>query len=255
MVRCGAVIAVLAFAGCESLKNAPPEPTLPPPPVQQTAPTEKPETVATVPAAPVQPVVATAPAPVDDPLTLVAECLERGDRVNAAAHLESYVRLHPEQVMFRSQLAELLLRLGRDDAAKIHFERFVAEARKATGPPKDHLVHVHTRLMEIAQRQHDAFAEAYHRGIGLLVLVKEEDGNRDRDAEFCEEMLCKAMKALAEAKELNPGEARARMYLAEVYDRMGNRRAADAERAAARTADVPAAIEPTLKNFAADERR
>ena len=90
----------------------------------------------------------------------------------------------------------------------------------------------------------DPFAEAYHRGVGLLLLVKEEDGKPDRDAEFCEEMLVKAMKSLAEAKELKPTEPRVRVYLAEVYDRAGNRRAAEVERAAARGSVTAAGLTP-----------
>src|SRR5262249_8213644 len=84
-----------------------------------------------------------------DPLTLVAECLERGDRASAANHLEDYVRLHPDQLMFRAQLAELLLRLGRDRAAKAHYEQFITDAQAATGAPRKQLVNAHTRLMEI----------------------------------------------------------------------------------------------------------
>jgi hypothetical protein len=181
-----------------------------------------------------------------DHLTQTADCLDRGDRAGAAIHLEAYVRLHPEQIMFRAQLAELLVQVGRDEMAKVHYERFVADARKATGAAKDLLVHVHTRLMEIGQRTDDHFAESFHRGVGLLLLVKSEDGKPDRDAEFCEEMLCKSLKALVEAKELNPDEARLRVVLAEVYERTGNRRAADVERAAARNAVVPIGLEPTL---------
>jgi predicted Zn-dependent protease len=176
----------------------------------------------------------------------VAECLEKGDRASAAGHLEAYVRLHPEQIMFRAQLAELLVRLGRDDAAKFHFEQFAADASRATGAPKDHLVHTHTRLMEIGQRTADRFAELFHRGTGLLLLVAEEDGKPDRDTDFCEEMLCKAIQALTEAKELKPGEPRVRAALAEAYDRTGNRRAADAERAATRTAALPGGLTPML---------
>jgi hypothetical protein len=148
--------------------------------------------------------------------------------------------------MFRAQLAELFVRLGRDGDAKCHFERFATDARRATGAPKDHLVHVHTRLMEIGQRTGDRFAEVFHRGTGLLLLAAEEDGKTDRDADFCEEMLCKALQALAEAKELKPAEPRVRAALAEAYDRTGNRRAADAERAATRTAALPTGLTPTL---------
>ena len=64
--------------------------------------------------------------------------------------------------------------------------------------------------------------------------MKTQDGAKDRDALFCEEMLCKAFRALTDAKELKPGEPRVRASLAEALDRAGSRRAADAERAAAR---------------------
>jgi predicted Zn-dependent protease len=194
-----------------------------------------------------QPVVATQPpAPeAPDPLTLAAECLERGDRASAATHLEAYVRLHPEQLMFRAQLAELLLRVGRDSAAKAQYEQFIADAQAATGAPRKQLVNAHTRLMEIAQRDDDQFAEVFHRGVGLLLLVKEQEKMAERDEEFGEEMLCKAIRALSEAKELKPADPRVRVYLAEAYDRSGNRRAADAERAAAKSAFATGQLTPT----------
>jgi predicted Zn-dependent protease len=186
------------------------------------------------------------PAPAGpDSLALAAECLERGDRAGAAVHLEAHVRLHPDQLMFRAQLAELLLRLGRDRDAKAHYERFAADAQAATGAPRTHLVTAHTRLMEIAQRADDRFAEVFHRGVGLLLLVKAQDKLPDRDADFAEEMLCKAIKALAEAKELKPADPRVRVYLAEAYDRSGNRRAADAERAAIGNGFVLGELTPT----------
>jgi hypothetical protein len=170
-----------------------------------------------------------------DPLTIAAECLERGDRENAAVHLETYVCRHPEQIMFRAQLAELLVRVGREDAAKAHFERFVADAQTAAGAPCQHLVTAHTRLMEIAQRRDDRFSELFHRGVGLLLLSKEQAKHPDGDPAFVEEMLCKALKTLAEAKELKPGDSRTRIYLAEAHERCGNERAANAERTAARS--------------------
>src|SRR5687767_6792840 len=46
------------------------------------------------------------PQPAADALTLAAESLRLGDRVAAAKHLDVYVRDHPEQLMFRAQLAE-----------------------------------------------------------------------------------------------------------------------------------------------------
>jgi hypothetical protein len=177
--------------------------------------------------------------PDDDPLTLAARCLEAGDESTACTHLEAHVRAHPDQVMFRAHLAELFVKVGKDTEAKRHFERFVADARTATGTPRAHRVHCHTRLMEIAQRADDRFAELFHRGAGLLLLVKEQDREpATHDENFREEVLCKAMAALREAKELRPADPRVRLLLADVYDRAGNRRAADVERAAARNVAV-----------------
>ena len=170
----------------------------------------------------------------EDPLLLVAKCLERDDLRGAVTHLETYVRAHPDQPLFRLQLAELHLRCEQPTEAKFHYERFVADAQ---GVPtlEPHLVTGHIRLMEMAQRSRDKFGELYHRGAGLLLLVKAQDAAKDRDALFCEEMLCKALRALSDAKELKPNDPRVRGYLAEVLERAGSPRAAGAERAAART--------------------
>ncbi|HEV3437772.1 MAG TPA: hypothetical protein VG122_10460 [Gemmata sp.] len=180
----------------------------------------------------------------DDSLTLVDESLERGDKIAAASHLETYVRQHPDQAMFRLQLAELLLQIKSDARAKVHFEQFVAKAQTATEPVRKYLVHAHTRLMEIGERTDDPFAELFHRGVGLLILVQEQDKTPDRDEGFCEEMLCKALRALNEARERNPGDPRVRVYLAGVYERMGNRRGAATERSAARNGVVPGELTP-----------
>lgn len=255
MVRRWAVVAV-GLVGCSGLKNAPPaevrqtpspasagatpvDPSPPPPPPRGEG--EKDKTPSPTPPFPPREGgpggLGSDPA---DTLTLAAEALQRGDRASAAAHLEAYVRDHPGQLMFRAQLAELLVALGRDDAARFHFERFAADARRSTGRAKDHLVHAHTRLMEVAQRGGDRFGESFHRGAGLLLLVGEQDADPKRDEGFCEQMLCKSLKALAEARELRPHDPRVRVWLAEAYDRTGNRRAADAERAAA----GPSALSP-----------
>src|SRR5262245_4866266 len=113
MARRWALVAIVAFVGCESLRHTPTPPAEPPPlPTPLPVPASPPLRVAATQPA-VVPVAATAPhiatpllpQPDNDPLTLVAECLERGDRASAAVHLEAYVRLHPEQLMFRAQLA------------------------------------------------------------------------------------------------------------------------------------------------------
>lgn len=190
------------------------------------------------------PVAGESPNAVSEPdtLTLAAESLERGDQATAAVHLEKYVCRHPEQVMFRWQLAEMLVRVGHDDTAKVHYERFLDDAASATGPARTYFITAHTRLMELAQRQDDQFAELFHRGVGLFLLAKEQDKLTDRDPAFGEELLCKAMKALVEAKELHPSDARVHAYLAEVYESQGNPRAAEAERGVVRAAFMPAPL-------------
>jgi hypothetical protein len=227
------VVGTFAVAGCQTLVAPEPE--------------RAPLHVAATPGPEVTPASATVPAPPepDDPLTLAARCLQDGDEAAACTHLEAHVRAHPEQVMFRAHLAELLVKLGKDAEARRHFERFVADAGTATGPPRAHRVHCHTRLMEIAQRAEDRFAEVFHRGAGLLLLLQEQDREpATRDEDFCEEVLCKAMAALREARELRPADPRVRQYLADVYDRAGNRRAAEVERAAARNTAEPGVFTP-----------
>jgi hypothetical protein len=185
--------------------------------------------------------VLSAPLAEPDSLTLAAECLERGDRARAAVHLEDYVCRHPDQWMFRVQLAEMLLALGRDAMARAHFERFIADAPSSTGPVRGQIINAHTRLMEIAQRAGDRFGELLHRGVGLLLLARTQEKLPEADADpaFAEEMLCKALLALREAKELRPSDARTRGYLADALERCGNRRAAEAERAGITTALLP----------------
>jgi tetratricopeptide (TPR) repeat protein len=234
MVRRWVILAMVGFAGCESLKHLP-QSDLAPVVAESGVPRTQ------------DPLPTTETELPPDSLTLAAECLGRGDQANAAVHLEAHVLAHPEQVMFRAQLADLLLKLGRDEAAKVHYEEFAAEARRLTGAPRNHLVHVHTQLMELALRSDDRFAEVYHRGAGLLLLAAEQQKAVDRDDEFAEEMLCKALRALSEARRMRPDNAEVRARLAEVYERMGNRRAADAEKIAAGAGVVPTGSLPPLR--------
>lgn len=244
MVLAGCVI------GCESMR-APPTPVQPPP---VTAPVRIVGRPSDVPKTPVQALRASAaapapepppPAPEEDALQLVARCLERDDHLGAAGHLEAYVREHADQHLFRLQLADLYLRAGRPADARRHYERFVADAQAGPAALHPHAVTAHIKLREIAVQAGDRFGEPFHRGVGLLLLVREQDGAKDRDAPFCEEMLCKALAALTEARDHRPGDPRVRVYLAEAHERAGNRHAADAERAAARGDVVSGALTAT----------
>lgn len=186
----------------------------------------------------------TAPPEEEDSLTLATKCLAQDDIRGAAIHLDAYVRTHPDQPLFRLQLAELHLRCGQQAEAKFQYERFATDAQESPAL-QPHLVTAHIKLMEIAQRRNDRFGELFHRGVGLLLLVKQQDNMKDRDEVFCEEMLCKSLRALLDAKELKPRDSRVRVYLAEVHARAGNPHAADAERVGARTSVVSGELTPT----------
>jgi tetratricopeptide (TPR) repeat protein len=226
---------LVALAGCQS---APPERPRPPAPVTPTTadrpvihPVHAVARPATPPAppppikdAPVEPVAAEPAAP-DDPLSRAADCLDRGDLANAARHLEGHVVEHPDQVIFRAQLADLLFRMERLPEAQAHFEAAVARAQD--GPPvvRKELVHYHTRLMEIARERADDYAEHLHRGIGLY-LVGSQLADRGSDAGEVERMMCKAAAALGEAQAKRPDDARVAWYLYRVWSSLDQARPA-----------------------------
>lgn len=192
--------------------------------------------------------VAAAVAVETDHLAKAADCLDRGDDDGALPHLTAHVSAHPDAVMVRAYLAELLVRVGRPADARPEFERVVADAQRETGPARGHLAHCHTRLMEIASAESDGYAEHLHRGIGLLMLVKKWNADPEcGDAVASEQTLAKAAKALRAAADERPGDVRANLYLAEVYDRLAQPAAARAARRAAK-AGLP---DPALT---ADER-
>jgi hypothetical protein len=175
--------------------------------------TEPPESAAEVSNAP-----ATPPVDTDDSVQQAASCVERGDEAGAVPHMLHHVQAHPDQIMIRAYLAELLLRLKRLPEAQRHFERFIADAQQVTGPANQHLIHCHTRLMEIAQDREDAYSEHLHRGIGLLLLARQKGVLAQADdPALPQKLLCRAAKELNEAQTLQPGEARPCIYLFEVW--------------------------------------
>jgi hypothetical protein len=175
--------------------------------------------------APAKETAAVEPTAPDDPLTLAADCLVRGDLPAAARHLEAHVRAYPDQVIFRAQLADLLARLERLPEAQAQFEAAVAQAQD--GPPvvQKERVHYHTRLMEIAQERHDEYAEQLHRGIGLY-LVAARLAERDGDPGDVERLMCKAALALQDAQAMRPDDARPAWYLYRVWSQLDQPRPA-----------------------------
>lgn len=163
-----------------------------------------------------------------DSLSLAAELLDRGEELAAVPHLQAYIQQHPEALMVQAHLAELLFRQQTNAESRRHFERFVQQAQFKTGPIYFHQIHAHTRLMELAARTGDDFAEELNRGIGLLLLVRKWKQNDDvKDAASEEQTLMKSLKALRAAAELRPESCRVWYYQGVVYRLLGQRGPAD----------------------------
>jgi tetratricopeptide (TPR) repeat protein len=161
-------------------------------------------------------------------LSLAAAYIERGDEAGAVRHLAQYVAAFPEHHLARVHLAELLLRQGRPKEARAQFERFVADVQDVPQLAPKHLVHCHSRLMEIAEAEGDEYAEHLNRGIGLYLLACERAGLPDpEEGELSvESVLCKAAGELTMARMARRDEARPCWYLYEVWSRLDQRQPA-----------------------------
>jgi tetratricopeptide (TPR) repeat protein len=179
-------------------------------------------------------------------LSLAAAFLARGEDEKAAESLARYVDLQPDHLMARAHYAELLLRLNRPEPARVQFERFIADIQDRAELAEEHLVHCHSRLMEIAEAAEDDYAAHLHRGIGLYFLARARAQVGDADqARHAESLLCKAAGELALARQCRPDEARPCWYLFEVWSHLALRQPATrslqaAEAAAAFTYLTPA---------------
>ena len=159
-----------------------------------------------------------------EPIALALDCLERGDNVAAVRHLKEHVSRNAEQVLFRAQLAELLLGLHRFSEAQTEFEAAIACSQEGAPGPRSRLVHYHTRLMEIAREREDEYGEYLHRGIGLHLVACQLAGKGDSGE--VERLQCKAAAALKEAQLIRPEDARAAWYLYRVWSQLDQPRPA-----------------------------
>jgi uncharacterized protein HemY len=178
-----------------------------------------------------------APAPTtEDGLSLAAGCIEQGDQAGAVGHLSRHIKAHPDQIMIRAYLAELLVKMKRWPEAQEQYERFIAAAQLDDGPPRKHILHCHTRLMEIAQDRDDAYGEHLHRGIGMVLLARQLDASVGTAVEpgFRERLLCKASTELTKASRLRRDEPRPHCYLAEVWTKLDQPRPAERARCKAK---------------------
>src|SRR5262249_32863458 len=152
---------------------------------------------------------------VADPLKLAAECLERGDDAAALVPLTKYVEANPEHAAIRAHLAEVLLRQGQRAAARRAYQADLADA-EGRGERKN-LIHVHTRLVDIAVAEGDEYRERLHRGIGLFLLAKQMQAAPEDDGPNPEKLLFKAAEELKNAAKSQPNDARPHWYLYEVW--------------------------------------
>lgn len=161
-------------------------------------------------------------------LSLAAAYIRQGDEAGAVKHLGEYVKAFPEHHVVRAHYAELLLRRHRPREARAQFERFIADVQDDPELGPKHLVHCHSRLMEIAEDEGDEYAEHLHRGIGLYLLACERAGLPDpEDGDLSvESVLCKAAGELTIAHLARRDEARPCWYLYQVWSRLGQRQPA-----------------------------
>ena len=173
---------------------------------------------------PTEEVVARGATPLDesDHLRLAADHLDRADEAGAVPHLMAHLRQQPDAIMVRAYLGELLMKTGKLAESKLHFEQFARDAAGASRPAQKHLVHVHTRLMELAGQTDDTFGEQLHRGIGLVLLVTQwRESAEPADAVLVERTLVQAMKSLKNADAEKSDDARVWFYLAEARYGLG----------------------------------
>jgi Tfp pilus assembly protein PilF len=160
-------------------------------------------------------------------MSLAAAHLEAGHDKEACEHLARYLQAHPEHTLIRSHYAELLLRLRRPRAARCEFERFSAEAQDSDDAVQRHLVHAHTRLMEIAEGERDEYAIRLNRALGLYWLARQRAAVKSpRDDLPAEGLLWRAAGELDHALRERPGEARPCWYLYAVWSLLGQKQVA-----------------------------
>jgi predicted Zn-dependent protease len=154
-------------------------------------------------------------------LSLAAAYVGSGLDAQAVPHFALYLAAQPDHLVVRAHYAEVLLRLEEGQAARLQFERFVAEVQNHPDLAEQHLVHCHSRLMEIAEAQDDAYSEHLNRGIGLFLLGRRRTALADFEGrQYAEGLLFKAASELMLARRQRLDEARPCWYLHEVWSQL-----------------------------------
>jgi tetratricopeptide (TPR) repeat protein len=161
------------------------------------------------------------PALVRNYLSLAAAYLALGKEEQAAEQLKQYLDKQPDHYVVRGEFAELLLRLDRLEEAREQFERFEADIQDHETLARQHLVHCHSRLLEIAERLEDDYAVHLHRGIALYWLARQRAELTDAGDELSSEgLLCQSASEFVLARRERPEEARPCWYLHEVWSQL-----------------------------------
>jgi tetratricopeptide (TPR) repeat protein len=154
-------------------------------------------------------------------LSLAAAYSAKGDDNQSLKHLTLYLDKEPDHVQARCHFAEMLLRLGRKDAAQRQFERCAADLQDRSDIGGDKLLHCQSRLMELAEAAQDEYGEHLHRGIGLYLLACERGELPEPDGELAvESLLFRAVDELRAALDERPDEARPCWYLHKAWSRL-----------------------------------
>lgn len=181
----------------------------------------------------------------DAHLGLAAAYLSQQRDALAASHLEDYLRLRPDHHTIRGFYAEVLLRLGRSEAAEEQLESFVAGIQGNARLAAQHLVDCHSRLMEIARDRDDDYGEHLHRGLALYQLACERAALPDNAGGVSSEsLLCRAADELTRAQRSRPDEAQPCWYLYQIRLRLGQQQPAQRWLQAARTRALLSRLTP-----------
>jgi hypothetical protein len=122
----------------------------------------------------------------------------------------------------RCRFADLLVEHKQYKEARQEMELFVRDAQEMGEVARKHLIHTHSRLMDLARLEEDEYAEHLHRGIGLWLLARQRADLPEPEGELsCESLLCKAAGELAVARRLRTSDARPCWYLYLVWTRLG----------------------------------
>jgi hypothetical protein len=146
-------------------------------------------------------------------LALAAARLDDRDPDTAALYLQRYLRRHPDATVVRLQLAELYFQQKRFEEARHQFDTALCDCDEMDPLPVRYVLHGHSRLVDLAAQSGDAFDEALHRGIGLVVLAEKrlEDSSPQEVAPIL--LYAKARAALHTASRARPTDARPHLHL------------------------------------------